>query len=1489
MEVYSTSFTVPRSSSDAISFAEERPALSSPASLHAAAAAAAASTSPNSNSTLSEVNNIQRNDAIQPRRQDGSTFARFGSMRSRLPPSVKAFMPAAFGGSKRTSDRIAEAVGTGSEKESETEAEGDENAATGTIKEDNKAKETPSTTKNLVSLFKDRSNETSNDPPAAEQGDSEKHEKKETQIDEDAKDAETVKNDFIKSSPTKNRDSRSTVGTKSSVDLSSSASVDSTAPSTAAAFGGKTGLTPSEPRSASHSASGSLSTFGYAQNPFGAQDMQEAMQKLSSETMNSHQCLVHFTPVETETLRTLQSNGSSTSLSSDPFHRNTFPSMPPSSSSFASPHLAFPYMPGMDPGSGFGTSKSGSMPARSPVNFKESQSGKGGKSSSHFNFHLSGGYQQVMAARGQVLREHPFRSRATIKVPRNDLLTTNSSGGSINGSIPSENLKADIRKRFDEIASLCSCMISISANEQQGSDLGNGLETERSAEIIIAGPFEGVEQAKVLVMVMLDELAGLSTEVVEVDYKFHNIVGGRKRCVIQKIQEETGTNIYLATPFPSVLSANRSPSIVSRQNTIFITGEYFGVQRARDMFFQVSMHKSKNVLSRNTAVLPRKIDWLLTDRLEDLRSIMQDNATFIGFPMLGSQASLLTIYGDNRVSIERTIRSVMQLACQFFIASVWLLPISFDGVMAPNTVTAAQVTPILKYVSTNSGAEVAFKNNCFEMHGTESQVRASVSLLLESDLLKTFNLEIRFQIELANEHRDFISGKKNGKINKIMKQGVRIKFETFNDFNFLIDVSSNDRAGTVSGLSLLLEELPAEMSFHIPENYHKRIIGVGGKNIQKTMKKFGVYVKFYSKQDLDIETYPFLDAEDNVIARTPAKNAVNLENLKMAVTELVSPKDKDFVCETVPIARRYHRTLLGEKGIFIHDIENKLGCMIRFPPPESANDLVSIFGPESQIHIAAQMLLDHVPFEAEFRAPESVELTRVLESHEFVALVERVKRDLNVNIVPMSNQASSSPTAPVQDRTSPPASDVVFKLRLNRSSADFLPAAKDALEDFLISRNIQIYRAAERNRADSFASSFHHFANKLISVPQAAESTDSFQTDPSARYNRQQMQMQQQQLQQQENNRLRAAASTPDIKALFDSPSMASGPFIPPSVPMSGSNITPKSTMYTSPYQDALRTSAAFGGSEVWGAPTNLTGKPNSIRTNQPPGPSSLSSNATSHTQPSTPSSAGIAFPQHVTRFSDDVGAMQQPNNNQGMYGDGMGFEDRVNTLRKSRAYSHRAQSLDIGALAAQQVIQQAMSAGHPRVMTGSSSSGSFGSAAEMGIHPQASLVNQAHANSMNNAQRPFGAIGSKLSGANDTNQPQHHHVGGSNSFSGTHGVPFNASMLGGGGGGGNGMQHVSGIPSHHSAHHSLPPTYGNAPTKGPGYGQFYNPTMNINMPQQSNHKHVLQQQQQQHHHLPSPSISRLAPSSLQRAPGPETADEVLRSLEQLHFQPPSN
>lgn len=199
---------------------------------------------------------------------------------------------------------------------------------------------------------------------------------------------------------------------------------------------------------------------------------------------------------------------------------------------------------------------------------------------------------------------------------------------------------------------------------------------------------------------------------------------------------------------------------------------------------------------------------------------------------------------------------------------------------------------------------------------------------------------------------------------------VKIKFETFNDHNFLIDVSGPDGV-VLQGLTLLQEELPAEISFHVPEAYHKRIIGVGGRSIQRIMKKYGVYVKFSNAEEF-AALGGYNDNDDNVIARTPAKNALNLDNLKQSVMELVNPKvcdalclihhlmlpqDKDFVNETLSIPRRYHRTLLGEKAIFIHDIETKTNSQVRFPDKETASDVVTIFGPESQVQIAASMLL----------------------------------------------------------------------------------------------------------------------------------------------------------------------------------------------------------------------------------------------------------------------------------------------------------------------------------------------------------------------------------------------------------------------------------------------------------------------------------------------------------------------------------------------------
>ncbi|KAF8971577.1 cytoplasmic protein [Flammula alnicola] len=740
-----------------------------------------------------------------------------------------------------------------------------------------------------------------------------------------------------------------------------------------------------------------------------------------------------------------------------------------------------------------------------------------------WNFHITGAYQQVMITRGLILKECPIQHRAAIKVTRSEILDS---------PFSKPTLKPEVRRRLDDIASQTLAHIAVvnsplalsnrTPPDGISSSAGwSGLETERVCELVVTGTEDAVDLARVRLLVMLDELSGLHSEFCEIDHKLHGIVAGRKRNVLQTIQEETATNIYYPSPLQDLMGPdfnNTSSTGARNSNIIWITGEFFGVQRARDMLVQVSINKSKSVISRDTAILPRKLDWMVTDRAEDLKTIMSDNATFIQFPPLGSSTSLITVYGDHRVNIQRTIRSIMQLACQYYVGSFWLLPVQFNALLPPANLNTTAITALLKQISTTTGAEVVFKSMCFEMHGLEHEVRAAVNMIMELDIIKAFHHEIRFQIELSNEHRDFISGKKNGKINKIMQTtNVKIKFETFNDHNFLIDIAGPDTS-VLQGLTLLQEELPAEISFHVPEGYHKRIIGVGGRSIQRIMKKYGVYVKFSNAEEF-AALGGYNDNDDNVVARTPAKNAINLDNLKQSVMELVNPKDKDFVNETVSIPRRYHRTLLGEKSIFIRDIETKTNSRVRFPDKETASDVVTIFGPESQVQIAATMLLDHVPFEADMAVPPSADLPRVCASPEFNAMVEHVKRELQVSISPNFKKAG----AMNGNTGSDVPSEYSFKFRCQRSNSDFLITAREMLEQFLQNHNVHVYpspTAHAHKKNDSFAEAFPHFDSKVLSTARTRghESMDMGRSDLMA------------------DRRLRLASSSPDVKAMFNSP-----------------------------------------------------------------------------------------------------------------------------------------------------------------------------------------------------------------------------------------------------------------------------------------------------------------------------------------------------------------
>jgi hypothetical protein len=213
-------------------------------------------------------------------------------------------------------------------------------------------------------------------------------------------------------------------------------------------------------------------------------------------------------------------------------------------------------------------------------------------------------------------------------------------------------------------------------------------------------------------------------------------------------------------------------------------------------------------------------------------------------------------------------------------------------------------------VCARSDADLSFDKWNFSITGSDDSVKDALNVMSDIKFLVQAQYQIRVKIELANEHKEFVSGKKNGKINKIMGQSkflwkrtgfgfksfpnktftgsVQIIFDGFNEYNFNIDVMAAGYDSMKQGLTLVEQEMPASISFHVPDQYHKRIIGIGGQHIQRIMKKHSVFVKFSNamdrgglgREDDDIKV-------DNVICRTPARNAQNLDAVKNEILEMV--------------------------------------------------------------------------------------------------------------------------------------------------------------------------------------------------------------------------------------------------------------------------------------------------------------------------------------------------------------------------------------------------------------------------------------------------------------------------------------------------------------------------------------------------------------------------------------------------------------------------
>ena len=499
-------------------------------------------------------------------------------------------------------------------------------------------------------------------------------------------------------------------------------------------------------------------------------------------------------------------------------------------------------------------------------------------------------------------------------------------------------------------------------------------------------------------------------------------VGGRKRQTLHSIMRTTNTSIYIPSPF--------------HQHSIFITGD--GVENAKSILEQAM--KDLVIQSQVVKCQPHHLSWL-KKRTMQLLEIMMENGTCIDVGLKNQVAGNLRIYGEHPRYINRTIRLLGILMAQY--VRVKILVVSIPNVDVVKNAIAKQNDSLIDSYCTA---------NAIDIGGPANNVYAVLSQLSTIDTIRTLHKETTCYLELSHEHRDFILGKKNGKVNKIVRSaGVRVNFGQGNDLNMVIEISGL-LPQVQEGLQLLLDELPAELSFYVPETYHKRIIGVGGKNIQRIMRKYGVFVKFSSTDEHNV-LGGYFSLEDNVIARTPMKNRENLSKFKESVLELVNAEDKIAPTTTVKLPFRFHRQL----EFYSNDLELAHSVKIEFPPREFALDIIKIKGYHPGVGDATKALLNKAIDTLKYKV--NSDISTISTSVDF----QKVQQQIQTMDVDITKEE-------LEDQT-------IFTLSCNMSKANNLCKSKILLDEFFKKRNVKIEKQLSAGSVDSFK----HFNSKLIS------------------------------------------------------------------------------------------------------------------------------------------------------------------------------------------------------------------------------------------------------------------------------------------------------------------------------------------------------------------------------------------------------------------------
>ncbi|KAM8874134.1 high density lipoprotein binding protein a isoform 1-T6 [Spinachia spinachia] len=440
-------------------------------------------------------------------------------------------------------------------------------------------------------------------------------------------------------------------------------------------------------------------------------------------------------------------------------------------------------------------------------------------------------------------------------------------------------------------------------------------DNEKSTVIRIEGDPQGVQEAKKELLELTSRMENERTKDMIIEQRFHRAIIGQKGEKIKEVRDK----------FPEVII--NFPDPAQKSDIVQLRGPRNEVEKCSKFMQKIVAEMTENSFSLSVPIFKQFHRNIIGKGGSNIKKIREETSTKIDLPAENSNSEMIVITGKKaNCELART----RILAIQKELANITEMEVSIPSKLH-NSLIGSKGRFVRSIMEECGGVHIHFPTegsgiDKVTIRGPAEEVEKAKQQLLalaEEKQTKSHTAELRAK----PEYHKFLIGKGGGNIRKVRDStGARIIFPTSEDQDQeLITVVGTEEA--VRDAQKELEELIKSLDNVVEENmivdpkHHRYFVARRGQVLRDLADEYGGVMVSFPRTGTQSESVTLKGAKDCV------------EAAKKRMLEIVDDLDAQVTVECV-ITQKFHRSIMGPKGLRIQQITRDHNVQIKFPERE---------------------------------------------------------------------------------------------------------------------------------------------------------------------------------------------------------------------------------------------------------------------------------------------------------------------------------------------------------------------------------------------------------------------------------------------------------------------------------------------------------------------------------------------------------------------------